>query len=97
MDFFYNPGGKIMVTQTQSHEEFCKIAKNYKSSLKKINKKITEITDKSDLTILNSMARDLKESIQELENYYKGSYWRSEKITMNARKAAKMYFNIRKD
>ena len=39
------------------------------------------------------MVRDLKESIQELENYYKGSYWRSEKITMNVKKAAKSYFN----
>ena len=82
-----------MVTQIESHKEFKEISKEYRFSLKKINAKLKQTTDSSERTILNSMARDLKESIQELENYYKGSYWRSEKITMNVKKAAKSYFN----
>lgn len=77
----------------KGHKEFCRISRSYKTSLKKITSKIEKTEDKSEVTILKSMARDLKESIKELENYYKRDYWRSEKITMNSRKAVKVYFN----
>lgn len=82
-----------MKTTIKSHKEFCEMAKEYKKSLKKINLKIEESTDKSKLTILRSISVNLKECIKELENYYKEDYWRNEKITMNSRKAIKIYFN----
>lgn len=82
-----------MITKVKSHKEFLEVAKTYKCSLKKINSKINNAEDISQLATLKSMARDLKESIKELENYYKKNYWRNEKLTMNSRKAVKIYFN----
>ncbi len=88
-----------------AYEKLIEISKEYKKSLKdieiKINEKqmqLRENKDKvldNDLKIMRSIERDLKENIKELENYYKNSYWRNEKITMNARKSIKIYFNVK--
>ncbi len=81
------------------------LAKEYKQSLKLLNKRINELTMqkynsddhekdllKERLKPLLSMQKDTLEVTKVIENYSKRSYWRDEKYTCNTRKHRKFIY-----
>ena len=80
---------ELLVKDRTFLENKLKIIK-YEHKREEIELKITELNDR--LRPLNAIYRDLSEIGREASNYYKRSWWRSEKYTCNKRKSRRTVF-----